>query len=438
MQAMIGHRVRILLVAATMALSLASVADPAPATPKRPDPVRAALQRLQGTVQPKTLDADRATYVHALAKLPTLRGVRRRELHNVVSIVRGMAARGSLRAPRLPLVFLTLRRNAEWWSSHGPPAAGSPGEKDARGRTCKPLRVPARAARLSFPGSATVWQYYPKMGLQLQINGTFAAANALLSSTSPSRRERAASILDEMRALVTVAGDVTTWEYLFPFDGGQPPWRSGLSQATAIRAYLQGAAVLGRPDLRHFALRLTGLFAAPPPAGVDVRLDRDGSWYALYSFAPRQQVLNAQLDSVIALRDLEQATGDPRAHVLAREGLRATRRRISRFDTGRWSRYSWHGPLANLNYHVLNRDLARQLCSQTSQAAICRAAHSFTRELDRRCPRKRPTAAPVPIPAPTPTSPPGPPPTPMPVPAPGPAPEPAAASGAPSEDLVRR
>jgi hypothetical protein len=41
-------------------------------------------------------------------------------------------------------------------------------------------------------------------------------------------------------------------------------------------------------------------------------------------------------------------------------------------------------------YHVLNRDLARALCRRTGERAICHAWHSFTAELERRCPRVRP------------------------------------------------
>jgi hypothetical protein len=118
-----------------------------------------------------------------------------------------------------------------------------------------------------------------------------------------------------------------------------------------------------------------------------VRLARDGSWFALYTFAPHAHVLNAQLDAVLALTDLARTTGDGDAAFLAKEGLRATRRRIHGFDTGKWSRYSEHGPLADLNYHVLNRDLARELCRRTGEGAICKAWHSFAYELNVRCPR---------------------------------------------------
>jgi hypothetical protein len=38
-------------------------------------------------------------------------------------------------------------------------------------------------------------------------------------------------------------------------------------------------------------------------------------------------------------------------------------------------------------YHVLNRDLPRALCRRTGERAICHAWHSFTAEVERRCPR---------------------------------------------------
>jgi hypothetical protein len=379
-----------------VALTPAATASAAKHRKPRPDPVRHALNALRGKVPATTLNADRDIYTMSMTKMHRLHGVRRRELRSVLMITQGIARRGALTAGRLPAVFLTLQRNAQWWASHGPPVAGSPGEKGAKGRTCKPLAL-ARASRLSFPGDSVVWQYYPGLGLQLQVNGTFGNANALLQTKTAAKHRAAASILDQMRGLASVGGSLTTWEYLFPFGGGRPPWRSGLAQATAIRAYLNGATVLNRPDLRDFARRLTGLFAARTPVGVKVGLGRDGNWYALYSFAPGQQVLNAQLNAVIALHDLDQATGDGRAHALARDGLRATRRRIASFNTGVWSRYAFKGPLADLNYHVLNRDLARQLCDRTDAQAICHAAQSFGNELERRCPRagRPPVTGPV-------------------------------------------
>ena len=381
-------------------LVVALVACRPPAASARPahrDPVRAALAAAQaaGAIDAAHARAYRATYGKAVGALPALGGVRRRELRGALRIVRDIARRGALSAERMPLAFLTLQRNVEWWTSHGPPTAGSPGEKDVRGRRCKPLRqLRARAARVSFPRSGLVWEYYRGLGLQLHINGTFAAATSLFQTNVPTKTAKAAQILDEMRPLATHRGGALTWEYFFPFGGGRPPWGSGLSQGTALEAYLTAAILLGRPDYLQTAHLLVRLFALRPPAGVNVRLARDGSWFALYTFAPGAHVLNAQLNAVTALHDLAAATHDPRASALAREGLRAARRHIARFDTGRWSLYAEHGPLADLNYHVLNRDLARKLCRRTGARAICKAWHSFTAELERRCPRASRPAAP--------------------------------------------
>ena len=57
------------------------------------------------------------------------------------------------------------------------------------------------------------------------------------------------------------------------------------------------------------------------------------------------------------------------------------------FDLKVWSRYEEGGPPADLNYHVLNRDLAGALCRRTGEEEICKASDSFARELERRCPK---------------------------------------------------
>jgi hypothetical protein len=362
-----------------------------------PDPVLEALGRaeLGARIAPEQAAIWHADYRRAyvvLGRLAKVKGVRYREMKASLSIVRGIAIRGALAPDVMPMAFLTLRRNAQWWSASGPPAPGSPGEKGAQGRHCKPLRLKkkkrkkAHAARLTFPGSEVVFQWYPGLGLQIQVNGTFAAAHTLFGQHTAQARDRALALLDEMLTLVSHRGVALTWDYLFPFGGASAPWASGLSQATAIRAYLKG----GRKDV---ALGLAALYDIPAPAGIRVGLGKDGNWYSLYSFAPGMRVLNAHLNALIALYDLEKATGDPDVARLEREGMRAARRRIGGFDLGVWSRYEQGGPPADLNYHVLNRDLARALCERTGEEAICKASDSFTRELEARCPKAASSAA---------------------------------------------
>src|ERR1700750_1240525 len=212
--------------------ALLAAAAPAAAAP---DPVLASLQRAEaaGALPP----AQGTLYRSVMAKARTVRdglhGVRRREMASVLRIAGQIAKRGDLTTGRMPAVFLTLERNAEWWAVNGPPAAGSPGENGARGRRCKPLPVRARAARVSFPGSELVFQYYPGLGLQLQINGTRGKANALLGSTTPVFVARGVALLNELVPLGVARSGVLAWEYLFPIFGGRPPWIRALSQADA-------------------------------------------------------------------------------------------------------------------------------------------------------------------------------------------------------------
>jgi D-glucuronyl C5-epimerase C-terminus len=393
------------VIPAVCALAVAALLAPAAsraAHHARQDPVKAALgnAQLQGAISAHTATGYNNIYTDAVAASNQITGNNRTQLKAAIKIIRGIAHRDSLTPGRMPFVFLVLKRNLQWWTAHHQPTAGSQGEPGAKGRTCTaPTARSARAtaarsaeptahtARLSFPGSGIVFEYYPGMGLQLQVNGTFGNANALLHTENRQKHHQALEILDEMRPLISPRGGIDTWEYEFPFGGGVPPWASGLSQATAIEAYTTAATTHHRPKDLQLALQLSALFGRTTPTGVRVPLGNDGNWYALYSFAPGQQVLNADLDAVVALYDLAQASHDASVTALETQGLRALTRRIKSFDTGTWSRYSAHGPLADLNYHVLNRDEAKALCQRTNVTSICNAWHSFTHELDVRCPR---------------------------------------------------
>src|SRR4051794_10743085 len=377
-------QVRLLIVPLAVALALAA---PAPAAAAG-DPLLSALQRAEaaGALAPAQGLAYRNVLAGARAARDGLRGVRRREMAAALRIAASIANRGQLTVPRMPALFLTLQRNAQWWAANGPPAAGSPGESGARGRRCRPLPARARAARVEFPGSELVFQYYPGLGLQLQVNGNWGKANALFNSDDPAFVARGATLLNELLPLGVPRDGVLAWEYLFPIFGGRAPWISALSQATAVQAITRAAVKLGRPELLPIAGQAAGAFAFGPPAGVRVPLARGQSWYVLYSFAPRQRVLNAHLQAVAALFDFAQASGDPHTQAAYAAGLLAARRRIPSLDTGVWSKYANPGALADPNYHVLNPDLAGGVCRRSGDRAICRAATSFASELERRCP----------------------------------------------------
>jgi D-glucuronyl C5-epimerase C-terminus len=383
---------RLLLLAAAVALVTAGAASGGGLDDRlardSSDPVLRAIAgaAAHGAVSAATGAAYGKTYEAAEAELAHLDGLRGQQLGAEIAIVRGIAARGSLLPSRMPLVFLTLQRNVQWWGSQGPPSAGSGVEPAAQGRVCKPLAsAEAHASNLTFPGSGIVYEYYPGLGLQLQVNATFGSVNALLTQGWRRSLAEAGATIDQMLKLASYRQGRLTWEYEFPFEGAEPPWTSGLSQATAVEALTRAAAKLRRPDYLTDARRLAQLFATPPPSGVRSSL-RGGDWFLLYSFAPDQLVLNADLDAVIALHDLRVATHAPLVTALAHSGLHAVERNIGRFNIGSWSLYALGGPLADLNYHALNLELAQKLCQRTGVAAVCGAARSFARELNARCP----------------------------------------------------
>jgi hypothetical protein len=406
--------------------------NPSPPLPPKPssDPLLAAVDTAQiaGAIDATRAAGYRSIYNSALSTVATLSGRRRAELAAVIRIARSIAVRRLLTPTRLALIYLTLARNVQWWSRRGPPAPGSDTTVIARGSAATrsaaasspavgsaaassaavgsaaaigaPVPasaaancgVSARISRVVFRGSGVVFEYYPGMGLQLQVNGTFGAANALLRQGTATSLDSARRLLDEMGPLISSRDGLPTWEYAFPFEAGRPPWTSALSQGTAIEAYTTAAAKLHRPDYLVLARELSGILGRRAPSGVELVLPaRDGDWFLLYSFARGELVLNAHLDAVVALTDLAAATHDPQVATLAARGLRATRRRIHLFDTGRWSRYQQGGPPADLNYHVLNRDLAGALCQRTRDNVVCGAWRRFTRELEARCPRTSPS-----------------------------------------------
>ena len=112
---------------------------------------------------------------------------------------------------------MTLERNTQFWPSNQPPAAG---------------------ARVVFTGSPVILEYYAGSGLQIQPLANFGKANAHWNTCNKADRTCTPlrELLDGMLALTSTRGGFSTWEYFFEFEGGQPPWMSGMAQGTAIQS----------------------------------------------------------------------------------------------------------------------------------------------------------------------------------------------------------
>jgi D-glucuronyl C5-epimerase-like protein len=322
------------------------------------------LERLtaEGKLTPEDAAAKRAVYDDAKTVVKKLSGTRKVELGGVIRDLDAMAARGSLSEPtRLPALFLTLQRNREYWASQPLLAAG---------------------ARISFPGSELVFQLYPGHGLQIQWLGTFGKLNGYWSG-GKRYDARAGALLDEALSLATERAGGLAWEYLFPFDGQNPPWVSSLAQGTGLQAMARAATRLQRQaDVFPIALRGLGIFETAPPAGVRVPA-ANGAHYLQYSGLPRIFIINGFVQSLVGLYDFAALTGDATARSLFDAGDLAARAEVPTFDTGAWSLYSRGSTSyeSDLGYHKLLRDFLTQLCKRTATVQYCSAEQHFTQYL---------------------------------------------------------
>jgi D-glucuronyl C5-epimerase C-terminus len=303
----------------------------------------------------------RATYVRSVRTLRRLRGARATQLRYVLTSVESLALRRRLAASRMPVAFLQLERNRQYWRSMPYPAPGD---------------------QVSFRGSQILFQYFAGEGLQLHPLSTFKKANHLHGFCE--RREPACDeaalrrILDEMTALAVKRGrGFIAWEYLFYFGGGSPPWMSGMAQATGIQALGRAATLLNEPKYIETARQALGAFETAPPTGVRTTGPRGGVHYLQYSFAPRLFIFNAFLQSLIGLHDFGKLANDDRARTLFRDAEPEARAEVPLSDVGDWSLYNYAGHESSSDYHELLREFLQSMCTRRLGALYCDYASRY-------------------------------------------------------------
>jgi hypothetical protein len=343
------RRSSVVLLAVALAVLLPAPAKAATTVPAALDALLAA-----GAIDQPTHDAWDQSFDDAKRTLRKLHGTRRRQLDAVLDNTRALAAGGLLTAQRAPLAFLTLQRNRAWW-------AGGP-----------LLRY---GQRVSFAGSQLVWQYYPGQGIQVQWLGTFGRANGLWQAKTRDPELRA--LLDETSRLAVPRAGGIAWESMFSFDGGRPPWVSGLTQGTAIQAYSRAAVRLQNPPYFEIARAALGVFRTPPPEGV--RVDTPvGAHYVQYSFNAGLHILNGFVQALNGLFDFASLANDAEGRALFAAGEAQARVEVPTFDTGAWSLYR-PGKESDLGYHKLLRDFLRSLCTRVPDPAVyCTEADKLT------------------------------------------------------------
>lgn len=286
--------------------------------------------------------ATRSDYLQAVSRARStaarVGGARRSAINAVIANF----SRMDLTPSRLRPAIETVRRNAQWFGSHG---AGGWG------------------GRVTFSDSWLVWQFYPGQGLQVQWLGSFGRLNGLILSNS--RESKIRSMARELSEMAVERAGGVAWEYMFRFDGGRPPWVSSISQGTALQSLSRAGRRLDDREYLRVADRGLGIFRTAPPSGVRVRTAR-GAHYLAYSFAPGQRIFNQFFQGLIGLHDYAKFGDDGGARRLFLDGEKEARVEVRQSDTGSWSYYQ-PGEYSTIDYHKLLRDFVRGLCDRLRQ-----------------------------------------------------------------------
>jgi hypothetical protein len=306
--------------------------------------VTAALASLRSgaAISEALFHQDYSAYVAAKSSLGRLSGTRKEELGAVLANMQAMAKAGELVPSRLPALFLTLERNRQWWTTE--PLLGDD-------------------ERVSFPGSRIVWEHYPGQGIEIQWLATFGEANGYYLSGHENANLR--QLLAEVIPLATQRAGGIAWEYMFPFDGGAPPWTSGLSQGTALQVLARAWSRFKEQADLTAAQQALGIFETAPPQGVRVKTAA-GAMYAEYTYAPSDRILNGFIQALVGLYDYTSITKDPLGLSLFEAGDAEARAIVPLYNTGAWSMYDQFGE-SDLNYHELLAEFLQHLCERTSK-----------------------------------------------------------------------
>ena len=170
-----------------------------------------------------------------------------------------------------------------------------------------------------------------------------------------------------------------TWDYYFPFDGGQPPWTSAMTDGTALEAFTRAYLASGNNAYLVDGAEILPLLRDPPPRGLAVPTAL-GLRYLQYSFAPGTDIINAFLQTLIGLYYFSHDSGNVLSQTLFNEGSAEAQAELPSFNTGAWSLYQ-PGIEDTLSYHELVTGFLAQLCTLTAVPVYCRTAADFQADL---------------------------------------------------------
>ena len=251
----------------------------------------------------------------------------------------------SYTSPRATALFAQLEQNMRYFETH---------------------RIPFRRVDVS-DDDGVVYRWFPYKGLEFHPLASFSA---LLNAAAAHDVDKTQTLADALLARGIPHGRKLIWEYSFPYGIGRPPWASGMAEALAAQALARAAALLGDDRLRVAAARA---YDAVPDLLLRTRA---GLWVRLYGFS-HDVVLNAQLQTIVSLREYGTTTGRGAATALAQRLEHAAEALFPRLDTGDWSLYDLGGSHASLDYEQYVTELLGKLAFQTGDPFWTAAAQRF-------------------------------------------------------------
>ena len=251
----------------------------------------------------------------------------------------------SYTSPRALALFTQLEENLDYFETH---------------------RIPDRTVDVTDE-EGVVYRWFSGLGLEFHPLASFSS---LANAAAAHDVDAAQTLSGALLARAIPHSGRLIWEYSFSFGGGQPPWASGMAQALAAQALARAGSLLDDSRLTAAAGRA---YAAVPPLLMSTTA---GPWIRLYGF-DREVVLNAQLQTILSLREYGQIAGDAGATALAGRLESAAKTLLPRFDTGDWSLYELRGYHAPLGYEQYVTELLGKLAAQTSDPYWVDAAQRF-------------------------------------------------------------
>lgn len=290
-----------------------------------------------------------ATMSEATRSAKQLGGSRGAAIAAVQRSLRAMAGRSSFTPDLARIAFLELGANTTYLQGHALPSSGT---------------------RIRIDG--VVYESYTGQGLRIQPLGTYFAI--LEPGAGVAADGGTAAAMTAAQKIVLTVGDSYDLPYLFPWMKVAPPWYSAMAEGVAAQAALSVWDRSGDDQYLASALRFgnSALADAIPVSG--------GVWFPLYVSLPGYRVLNGHLQTVLAMGDLADATGDDAFAAAFDQGVAATRAVLPAYDTGGWGRYA-PGEDAPVKYMTLMSSQLRDLGAETGDAAFTAMGDAFALDL---------------------------------------------------------